>query len=139
MAYAVYLLASNTYFFIAAETAVGTVIGQVEMERPDRRYERAKAHAPYIGFKTTSGDEITFLSNVGYGEQFAFHSGDEIPVIYHADDPQSARVYSLFELFGLPVVAFVFGGIFWLCSFVVQFFAEHEPKDPDERRSKVNV
>lgn len=139
MAFAMYALADNTLFFFRADTATGTVLRQTAMKAHRTNVWSETAYAPFISFKTKDGQAFTFLSNVGYGKQFAFHDGDEVPVIYRPDDPESAKIYSLFELFGLPVVLFVFGGVFWLCGIFVQFIAEHKGKDPNERRSRVNV
>jgi len=143
MAFAIYLIAGNAFFWVRAESVTGVVVAQKEtitnrrdpLQKSFKQIVRREvSYAPYIKFKTGTGEEVTFLSNIGYGKNFAFHSGDKVPVLYLSSDPASAKVNSLLEMFALPLVLFVFGGIFWIVSIVVQYLAE--PSDEDKRNSR---
>ncbi len=142
MAFAIYLFASNAFFWIRADSTIGAVVAQQQMETPrnltiQQSTYHEKAYSPYIAFKTGDGEEITFLSNIGYGKNFAFNVGDKIPVLYLRSNPQTAMVNSLLEMFVLPLVLFGFGGVFWVVGIIAQFIAE--PAGKGNRRRRTNV
>jgi hypothetical protein len=132
VAFAAFLLASNIVFWIRADTAVGIVTKQeVIKDTGTPSVYREKAYAPVISFENLDGETITVTSDVGYGEHFAYTNGDEVPLLYLASDPQSARIRSIFELIGLPVVLAGFGFVFWIVGIFVQFMSEMNAKQAE--------
>jgi hypothetical protein len=138
VAFAAYLLVSNIVFWIRAESAVGTVTRQEMMKETGTDIYREKAYAPVFTFQTADGEAVEVVSDVGYGEHFAYSQGDEVPLLYLASDPQSARIRSIFELIGLPVVLAGFGFVFWVVGIFAQFMFEMNARQAErmERRSR---
>ena len=51
--------------------------------------------------------------------------------------PENAKFSSLQEMFMLPVILFVFGGVFLVVGIVIQFPAE--PSNKNKKSSRTNV
>ena len=141
MALAIFFFVSNAFFWVRAESATGIVIGEKAMEQTlsgsRRNISSPPAYAPFVRFKTASGEEVTFLSNVGYGKGLNYGTDTEVAVLYLAGDPKAAKVKSYSELFGLPVVLFAFGGVFWLVGIFLQFLSEPAQKKTGRPRPNV--
>ena len=135
MAFAAFLFLNHAQFWARATSTSGVVVGEVSSMSTTRSGGRTVGSsysvAPEVSFETASGETFTFLSAVGYGELLKYQRGQEIPVLYLASDPETARVYSLFELFVLPVVLFFFAGVFWIVGLVLQFASEGPTRKPD--------
>ncbi|MCP4073090.1 MAG: hypothetical protein GY742_15335 [Hyphomicrobiales bacterium] len=72
---------ANAFIWMPADSAVGAVSAQQQMETSrnltiQQSTYHEKAHSSHITLKTGDGEEITFLSNIGYGKNFAFDAGD---------------------------------------------------------------
>lgn len=137
MLFAVYTFASNAVFFLRAEATAGVVVKLQAMKGSNRELNRAPAIAPTISFKTAAGDEVSFESDVGYGELLTYARGEEVPVLYSPSNPVDAKVYSLFELFVLPIILLAFCGVFWVVGIVVQYLAE--PDSGVKRRAHTGL
>lgn len=124
-------------FWLRAESATGTVVAQQEMEGMSRPniYED-EAYAPVIRFQTEDGETVSLVSDVGYGEHFAYSHGDEVTMLYLPADPKSARIRSFFELIGLPFVLAGFAGVFWIVGLFAQFMYEANSKAEKDSRSR---
>jgi len=104
------------------------------MNRPNI-YED-EAFAPVIRFQTADGKTVSIVSDVGYGENFAYRHGDEVTMLYLSADPQSAKIRSFFELIGLPFVLAGFAGVFWIVGLFAQFMYEANSKAGKDGRSR---
>lgn len=131
VAFAVFLLVSNIVFWIRAESAVGTITRQEVMKQTGTDIYRENAYAPVITFQAADGEVVEVVSDVGYGEHFAYRDGDEVNLLYLASDPQSARIRSILELIGLPVVLAGFGFVFWVVGIFAQFMFEMSAKQAE--------
>ena len=132
VAFAAFLLVSNIVFWIRAESAVGTVTRQEVMKQTGTtNIYRENAYAPVITFQTADGEAVEVVSDVGFGEHFAYTDGDEVNLLYLSSDPQSARIRSFFELIGLPVVLAGFGFVFWVVGIFAQFMSEMNAKQAE--------
>ena len=105
------------------------------MSRPNI-YED-EAFAPVIRFQTADGETVSIVSDVGYGENFAYRHGDEVTMLYLRANPQAAKIRSFFELIGLPFVLAGFAGVFWIVGLFAQFMyeANSNPKAGRDRKS----
>lgn len=141
MALAIFFFVSNTIFWIRAESTTGIVVGEHGMSATlsgaHRHIPGGTAYAPLVSFETESGEEITFLSNIGYGKGINYGTNVEVSVLYLASNPQGAKVKSYLELFGLPVVLFLFGGVFWIVGVFMQFLSE--PANSKAGRTRSNI
>jgi len=94
---------------------VGTVIGV----KRSYHYEGLFFHFPIVKFTTESGKIVEFKSSIG-DAQATYKVGDQIPVIYHQQQPEKAEIESSFRLQKAPVI-FLSAGIFFLVSCLFTF------------------
>ncbi|HSM40147.1 MAG TPA: DUF3592 domain-containing protein [Afifellaceae bacterium] len=137
--FAAFLLVSNIVFWIRAVSAVGIVTRQEVMKHTGSpSVYREPAYAPVITFQTAGGETVEVISDVGFGEHFAYTDGDEVSLLYLSSDPQSARIRSIFELIGLPVVLAGLGFVFWVVGIFAQFMSEMSARQAERmaRRSR---
>lgn len=119
MAFAAYMIVDNAYFWMRAESATAVIIDyktteeSLSKEARDRHEIPGTIYTPYLMFKTATNQEVRFLSQVEFHETSEFKIGDEMPILYFPSDPQSAKNDNLFQLFGGPILMFLFFGFFW--------------------------
>jgi hypothetical protein len=85
------------HFTHVAQHASGTVIEMREQKDKDG----AVSHAPTFRFQDSTGIEHTVSSSF-FQEPPAFHVGESVPILYLGDDPETARIDSFWQVWGLP-------------------------------------
>jgi hypothetical protein len=89
-----------------AQRTTGSII---EM-RPNRGDSGDVTYAPTFRFQDAIGSEHTVSSHF-YSAPPEFRVGDTVKVLYRGDDPQSARIESYWQVWGLPTLLAIIGGI----------------------------
>lgn len=97
-------------------TATGTVIDNVmhKSTSTDSKTHQQKTtlfYNPVVSFTTESGQDITFTSDLGNGNQPSYEKGQQVEVIYFNDRPQDAKVKGGMELWLGSIVLLFMGGI----------------------------
>lgn len=65
----------------------------------------------FVKFKTTDGQEITFKNELEQNvDIFPYKMGQEVPVIYHKDDPKNAKIDDFWNANFLPIYLGIVGG-----------------------------
>jgi hypothetical protein len=108
----------------------GTIIG---MQLRADESNGSVSYAPTFSFQDTAGHQNT-VSSVFYSSR-KFHTGDVVAVLYLRDNPETARIDSFWQMWGLSSCAGVFGSICLTIGVVVVFWprtfgrltAEHIP------------
>jgi Protein of unknown function (DUF3592) len=76
------------------------------------------SYAPTFRFRDAAGVQHTVSSAVSESPP-AYHVGDKVPVLYISSDPQSARIDSFWQIWALPILTAIGGGIFLLIGLIV--------------------
>ena len=99
--------AINTTLFL--RTAVRTTGTVVELRSRARVGDRT-TYAPIFKFRDVAGNEHRIESNVSQ-RPCPYSVGMTVPVLYRADDPNSALIDRFWELWILPVVLGIVGAV----------------------------
>jgi hypothetical protein len=138
LAFAVFTFINNAQFWLRSASSMGTVIGEASSMstsiRGGRTIGTSVSFAPKVSFQTATGETVSFLSDVGYGELLKYKRGEEIPVLYLPGDPETAKVNSFFQMFVLPVILFGFCAVFWGIGIVMRAMTEDTPKERRKSR-----
>jgi hypothetical protein len=86
------------HFTRTAQQTPGTVI---EMRKRIDRDSGSVTYAPTFRFNDAAGDEHTVASSF-FSAPPEFRVGERVRVLYRADSPQSARIDSYWQVWGLP-------------------------------------
>jgi hypothetical protein len=102
----------NTYSFLkSADSAEGVVVELV------KKHPSKSSLYPKVEFNDLNGNLIIFTSNVGYGASInTYKEGDVIKVLYQNGLDDSARVSSIFSLWGISLLLLIVGGGFMFTS-----------------------
>ncbi len=129
-----YFLVYNTWFWITAESAEGTVVGWDYMEvRPGgRKIGEERTKDSLIMFKDSSGDEIFFSTDVG-SRSGLYTKGEKVTVLYKKQDQQNAMVRDFKSMYLGPLMLLPFGAVFGVVGVLVKSICggatiEKEPK-----------
>ncbi|MBD2361156.1 DUF3592 domain-containing protein [Anabaena minutissima FACHB-250] len=99
------IIGLNTRSFVATSVKTsGTVIDLIR---------RSKVYYPVVKFTPSSGDPTTFEANSGSNPP-AFKKDQPVEVLYHSQEPNSARINSWADLWFLPVIFTAMGSLFVL-------------------------
>jgi len=90
-----------------AQRTIGNII---EMRPNNDRDSGDVTYAPTFRFQDTSGSEHTVSSHF-YSAPPEFRVGDAVKVLYRSDDPESARIDSYWQVWGLPTLLAIIGGV----------------------------
>ena len=90
---------------VAARTS-GTVVEMLQQTDKDGDV----TYAPTFRFQDATGIQHT-VSSSAYQSPPEFHVGDTVTVLYLRDAPQTARIDSFWQLWGLPSLAGIIGSI----------------------------
>lgn len=101
-----------------AVQAAGTVI---EMRESKDSESGSIRYAPTFQFPDASGALYTVSSSF-YSAPPEFQVGDQVTVLYRRDDPDTARIDTSTQLWGLPVLLAVIGGILLLAGLILKFW-----------------
>jgi len=83
----------------------GTIVGLAENRERDEI-----SYFPKVKFRTPSGREVTFQSEMGSSEPGRI--GDIVAVRYRPEDPDAAEVDSFMSLWGVAVLSGGLGAVF---------------------------
>ncbi|MGE0821294.1 MAG: DUF3592 domain-containing protein [Candidatus Binatia bacterium] len=136
LAGAVYFLVVNTVFWMTAESATGKVVGWEYMNQRSvrlRPYEKWRAKATVVSFRTSAGEDVAFVTDWG-SESNPYSHGDSVIVLYDQDNPENARIRSFVSLYLGPLMLLIFGAGFWFFGTLVQGFAEVTTGNRKHRR-----
>ncbi len=104
----------NTRSFIdTAVSAQGTVIDLKLRSSTDSKGRSSSVYYPVVKFTPSNGEPTTFESNSG-SKPPAFKKGQQVEVLYHPQEPNSAMINSWLELWFLPGMFTGMGSLFVL-------------------------
>ncbi|MCH8569283.1 MAG: DUF3592 domain-containing protein [Balneolales bacterium] len=101
-------------FLSTAEFAEGEVVSYHEYTSDGTRM-----YSPIVEFTLPDGNKLQFTSNFGSSSQ-SYQIGEKVEVVYRIDDPESARISSIMNLYGFVI----FSGAFALAGMVFQLVAK---------------
>ena len=101
-----------------AQRTTGTVI---EMRQQTDKDSGSVSYAPTFRFQDATGMQRTVSSSL-YSSPPEFHVGDSVTVLYRGDDPQTARIDSYWQVWGLPSLLGIIGSIELPVGLVVLFW-----------------
>jgi hypothetical protein len=111
-------LFSDSYSFTQnAEWVVGKVIDFQE-KRSDQNY----TYAPIVSFETTNNDVIKFISSTSSNPP-SYKVGEIVNVLYIPSNPHKAKIDSFFSLWGISLIFFSLGFVFFTVGLTVIFFS----------------
>ena len=106
------------HFTRIAQRASGTVI---EMRQQTDKDSGSVIYAPTFRFQDATGAQHTVSSGF-YSSPPEFHVGDGVTVLYRGDDPQTARIDSYWQVWGLPSLLGIIGSIELPVGLVILFW-----------------
>ncbi len=106
------------HFTRVAQRTSGTVI---EMREQADKDSGSVSYAPTFRFQDASGTPHTVSSSF-YSSPPEFHVGDTVTVLYRSDDPQTARIDSYWQVWGLPSLLGIIGSIQLPVGLIVLFW-----------------
>ena len=95
------------HFTRIAQRTSGAVI---EMRQQTDKDSGSVSYAPTFRFQDATGAQHTVSSSF-YSSPPEFHVGDSVTVLYRGDDPQTARIDSYWQVWGLPSLLGIIGSI----------------------------
>jgi hypothetical protein len=101
-----------------AVPAAGTVIGLRESTDKDSGSVR---YAPTFQFPDASGASHTVSSSF-YSAPPEFRVGDKVTVLYRRNDPDTARIDTFWQLWGLPALLGIIGFVLLLAGLITKFW-----------------
>ncbi len=113
-------LGSWIYLLHFTHVAIHTSSTVVEM-RKQTDNDGNIFYAPTFRFRDSVGVQHTVSSAVGESPP-AYHVGDKVPVLYIRSDPQDARIDSFWQVWALPILAAIGGGIFLLIGLIMIYW-----------------
>ena len=125
------MLATNTVFWIRADSVEGRIIGHEYMERaPGQRlprFEGVPARATVVSFRTRAGQEIVFATDWG-SDLEVYSVGESVTVLYDRDDPDDAKIRGFVSLYLGPLMLLGFGGVCWFVGMMLKLFGADRPR-----------
>jgi hypothetical protein len=106
------------HFTRIAQRTRGTVI---EMRQQTDKDSGSVSYAPTFRFPDAAGAQHTVSSSF-YSSPPEFHVGDSVAVLYRSDDPQTARIDSYWQVWGLPSLLGIIGSIELPVGLIVLFW-----------------
>jgi hypothetical protein len=105
------------HFTHAALRARGTIL---EM-RQSKDKDGDLAYAPTFRFQDTAG-VLHIVSSSIYQNPPEFHVGDEVTVLYLADNPENAHIDSFWRIWGLPSLLGIVGGLTSIIGLILLYW-----------------
>jgi hypothetical protein len=93
------------HFTRVAQRTSGTV---TEMRQQTDKDSGSISYSPTFRFQDAAGVQHTVSSSF-YSSPPEFHVGDSVTVLYRSDDPQTARIDSYWQVWGLPSLLGIIG------------------------------
>ena len=100
----IYLLKDKIQFFTHSIKTEGIVIAVESSGNISTRY-----YHPVISFQAVDGHTYTFAPDTSTSAALDFNKGDKVTIRYLKENPQSAKLDSSIELWGLPLALLVAG------------------------------
>jgi Protein of unknown function (DUF3592) len=107
------------YFLISIVRTRTFILRSVEVNGEVIRLERSKtrdrygySYAPVFSFTVTDGRSFTVTSDVSSSPP-GFFEGEPVTVRYSPDDPEKARIHTVFQTWGSAIIS-GFAGVFCL-------------------------
>lgn len=125
---AVYAIHDTQSFLARAVTARGEVTG---LEYRRGTSNSGGAYSPIVKYKTATGEEHTFHSNVGSSPP-SYHVGEAVNVLYDPANPAAARIHGFFSLWLVAIISGILGCVFSLiggCGLIVPRVWAREAKE----------
>lgn len=115
---ALYFLIANTLFWLASESAIGTVVGMERMAQVGaNNTHNQPAQAAIVTFTDELNQKITFAADFGSGSGF-YKNGETVAVIYNPDDPQNAKIREFKALYLGPFLLLFMGIVFSILGLI---------------------
>ncbi|WP_013320872.1 DUF3592 domain-containing protein [Gloeothece verrucosa] len=110
MLFGSWLSFSGTQDFLKnSVSSVGTVIDLRVKSSYD--HDGGSIYYPRVSFQTEKAEKIDFESNFGTNPP-AYKVGQQVPVLYHPDNPDQAQIKSFWSLWFVSILLLGMGGIF---------------------------
>jgi hypothetical protein len=109
LTFGIYLFQSRLSFIYQATKTEG-VITEIE----SRRTSSKTYYYPIVSYQDVEGDQQTMHFDLGTTGGFDYSVGETITILYIPDEPDSAKVWVFWEMWGVPSVLSGVGIIFIL-------------------------
>lgn len=106
------------HFVMTSVRTTGTIVELVEKGRDG---EGAARFSPRFTFRDTLGNEHVITASVATSPA-PNRVGDQVPVLYRPDDPKEAKIDRFPDVWGLPFVTGILGGLAVIVGQVLPFW-----------------
>jgi len=120
----IFLIRQRLAFIRDSEKTMGTVI----LLKKEKDSDGGTTYRPVFRFKTKTNQEIVFDHSVTSSPP-SWSVGDDATIVYDPDNPDNARLYSYFGVFGVAAILMavampliVIGGGYHLANIVLSRF-----------------
>ena len=103
------------YFTSIAQRATGVVR---EMHKKIDKDDKSQTYAPIFEFKDADGVQRVVSSDF-YSYPPEFHVGDGVEILYLKNDPQSARINTYWQIWGISTVGAILGCLYLPVGLIV--------------------
>ena len=114
-------LAFSLHAWHFTRIAQRTTANVIEMLSQTDKDSGMVTYAPTFKFQAADGSPHTVSSSF-YSAPPAFHVGDSVTVLYRSDDPQTARIDSYWQVWGIASLFGIFGSVLLPAGLVVLFW-----------------
>lgn len=111
--------ALHTWHFTRIAQRTGGMV--IEMRQHTDKDSGSVGYAPTFQFQDAAGAQHTVSSSF-YTFPPEFHVGDKVTVLYRSDAPQTARIDSYWQVWGLPSLLGIIGSIELPAGLIVLFW-----------------
>ena len=108
------LYCNERRFVHSAQHATGKIIA---MESRDESFY------PRFTFSLSDGTGVEIASNVGTNPP-DFEVGQQVPVVYEARNPRTAKIATTFQIYGFSIVVEIVGMVFIAFGFLARFLRQ---------------
>jgi len=107
---AAYQLYQRVHFLLDAEHRQGVVISLDQLAETDTDGNETNYYYPRIRFEASDGESYEFRSSTG-SNPASYTLGDEVEIVFSAQDPHQSLIYSFAELWGAILALSLFGSV----------------------------
>jgi hypothetical protein len=107
----------STIYVLSFVCSATRVIGNVVRFEERHNMDNDLSFAPVISYTDLDGVRHTFISNVSSSLQ-EYKIGDSVPVLFHHENPDVARIDAFAEIWGVPLVTGILGTVFLAAGIV---------------------
>ncbi len=102
---------NQTKFLVETGITTKAVVIDLGEEHATDGYD----YTPIYEYQDKNNNTIKFVSSTT-SNSFSYNLGDSVEIIYIEDEPMSERTISFFDLYGLAIIYFIIGIIFFSVS-----------------------